>query len=89
MLSLFYLFYEFIIFQLPLESDTCDYCIFCLSLMGTNVAEYLREANRILKVGGTLVIAEIRSRIVSMKKFMQALTCMGFAPPQREVCVFC
>ena len=39
--------------QVPLETESVDMCVFCLSLMGTNVAEYLREANRILKKKST------------------------------------
>ena len=39
------------IFQLPLQSQTVDVVIFCLSLMGKNVADFLLEANRILKTG--------------------------------------
>ena len=32
-----------------LESGSADAVVFCLSLMGTDAAEALREANRILK----------------------------------------
>lgn len=38
-------------FQVPLEKDAVDVVVFCLSLMGTNLNEYIREANRILKKG--------------------------------------
>ncbi|KHN73757.1 Ribosomal RNA-processing protein 8 [Toxocara canis] len=37
--------------KVPLEKETVDVAVFCLSLMGTNLNEYLREANRILKMG--------------------------------------
>ena len=33
----------------PLENESCDVVVFCLSLMGTNLKEFLREANRVLK----------------------------------------
>jgi ribosomal RNA-processing protein 8 len=36
--------------------------IFCLSLMGTNVKDFLLEARRVLKRGGVLLIAEVKSR---------------------------
>jgi hypothetical protein len=39
-----------ILVQVPLEDATVDVCVFCLSLMGTNLNEYLREANRILRL---------------------------------------
>ena len=33
----------------PLENESCDVVVFCLSLMGTNLKKFLREANRVLK----------------------------------------
>ena len=33
----------------PLESESCDVVVFCLSLMGTNLRDFLKEANRVLK----------------------------------------
>ena len=41
--------------------------------MGKNLAEYLREANRLLKKDGQLIIAEIRSRFTSVPTFIMAL----------------
>ncbi|VDN18687.1 unnamed protein product [Gongylonema pulchrum] len=35
----------------PLESGSVDIVVFCLSLMGTDLHEYFREANRLLKNG--------------------------------------
>lgn len=34
-----------------LPAASVDIAVFCLSLMGTNIKDYLREANRILKTG--------------------------------------
>ena len=39
-----------------------DAGVFCLSLMGTNFPEFLREANRVLKRDGKLFVAEVLSR---------------------------
>uniref|UniRef100_A0A1I7XYF6 Ribosomal RNA-processing protein 8 n=1 Tax=Steinernema glaseri TaxID=37863 RepID=A0A1I7XYF6_9BILA len=64
--------------HVPLEKDTCDVVVFCLSLMGTNVNEYLREAHRILKMGGDLRIAEVCSRFDNVRAFMRAVSHMGF-----------
>ena len=36
--------------------------IFCLALMGTDYPAFLREAHRVLRPGGWLWIAEVRSR---------------------------
>lgn len=35
----------------PLKDSSIDVAVFCLSLMGTNLNDYLLEANRVLKVG--------------------------------------
>ena len=37
--------------KLPLENEKVDVAVFCLSLMGTNLSDYIREAHRILKRG--------------------------------------
>lgn len=34
-----------------LFSGSIDIAVFCLSLMGTNLSSYIREANRVLKLG--------------------------------------
>jgi len=55
--------------HVPLPSQSVDVGIFCLSLMGTNLADFVREAHRVLKDaapdGGRLHIAEVRSRFES------------------------
>ena len=38
----------------PLEDGVLDVAIFSLSLMGTNVEDYLKEAHRVLKLDGRL-----------------------------------
>ena len=37
--------------QVPLEDESVDVAVFCLSLMGTNIRDFLEEANRVLKPG--------------------------------------
>ena len=37
--------------QVPLEDESIDVAVFCLSLMGTNIRDFLEEANRVLKPG--------------------------------------
>uniref|UniRef100_A0A0R3RVY6 Ribosomal RNA-processing protein 8 n=1 Tax=Elaeophora elaphi TaxID=1147741 RepID=A0A0R3RVY6_9BILA len=64
--------------KVPLNNESVDIVVFCLSLMGTNLNEYLREANRILRKGGLLKIAEVSSRFISAKQFVHAVTKMGF-----------
>ncbi|OZC07453.1 hypothetical protein X798_05509 [Onchocerca flexuosa] len=64
--------------MVPLHNESVDIVVFCLSLMGTNLNEYLSEANRILKKGGFLKIAEVASRFINIKQFVHAVTKMGF-----------
>jgi ribosomal RNA-processing protein 8 len=49
--------------DVPLPNKSVDVCVFCLSLMGTNLADFMREAHRVLKDNGRVKIAEVRSRI--------------------------
>merc|ERR1712178_668872 len=65
------------------KPETIDVTVFCLSLMGTNLHEFLLEANRILKKDGILNIAEVRSRFgaketVGLKKFIRGVQSLGF-----------
>ena len=71
--------------NVPLQAKTIDVAVFCLSLMGTNLADFLREAHRVLKDKGTLKIAEVRSRFESKAKkdelndFIEILETLGFS----------
>jgi len=48
--------------NVPLGDKSVDVGVFCLALMGTNIAEFIREAHRILRDNGVIKIAEVRSR---------------------------
>lgn len=48
--------------HIPLADSSIDLAIFCLALMGTNWVMSLIEAARIVRPGGELWIAEIKSR---------------------------
>jgi ribosomal RNA-processing protein 8 len=37
--------------HVPLQNSSVDVAVFCLSLMGTNLNDYILEANRVLKPG--------------------------------------
>jgi SAM-dependent methyltransferase len=62
----------------PLADGTLDVAIFSLSLMGTNVEDYLREAYRVLRLNGRLRIAEAASRWEGAKRG-ELLTMIGAA----------
>uniref|UniRef100_A0A8C4NA44 Ribosomal RNA-processing protein 8 n=1 Tax=Eptatretus burgeri TaxID=7764 RepID=A0A8C4NA44_EPTBU len=64
--------------KVPLDDCSVDIVVFCLSLMGTNLRDYLQEANRILENGGKMKIAEVSSRFTSVRKFVNAVSMLGF-----------
>lgn len=55
-----------------------DVAVFCLSLMGTDWANMIIEARRILRSGGSLVIAEVTSRLSSVDAFVKLVEQLGF-----------
>lgn len=69
----------------PLDSSVIDVAVFCLSLMGTNYQNYLKEAHRVLKPCGWLLIAEVKSRFdpntggADPKKFSKAVCDLGYS----------
>jgi len=65
----------------PLENESIDIAVFCLSLMGTNLRDYIKEANRVLKMGGALKIAEVESRFegdLGVQEFIESIEKTGF-----------
>ncbi|XP_067102267.1 ribosomal RNA-processing protein 8 [Osmerus mordax] len=64
--------------NVPLDDATVDIAVFCLSLMGTNLGDFLVEANRVLVMGGMLQIAEVASRFENVRSFMSAMASLGF-----------
>ncbi|KAL5288013.1 RRP8 family protein [Megaselia abdita] len=68
----------------PLKSNSLDCAVYCLSLMGTNFNDYLLEANRLLKIGGFLQIAEISSRYDNVNDFVKKLELCGFKLLNKE-----
>ena len=68
----------------PLKKSSVDVCLFCLSLMGTNIADFIREARRVLKVAGQLRILDIASRFGSVADFVRDVEAFGFELVCRE-----
>ena len=64
--------------RVPLKIASMDIAVFCLSLMGTNMVDYLIEAGRVLKNKGTLLIAEVVSRFEDSLSFIQKVEKLGF-----------
>ena len=46
--------------HVPLMDEAVDAVVLSLALMGTNYAAFLKEANRIAKIGGRILVAEVR-----------------------------
>ncbi|KAF9624325.1 hypothetical protein IFM89_009233 [Coptis chinensis] len=74
----------------PLDSSSVDIAVFCLSLMGTNFPSYLREAQRVLKPSGWLLIAEVKSRFdpksggADPNRFLKAVCKLGFSSVSKD-----
>ncbi|XP_030055639.1 ribosomal RNA-processing protein 8 [Microcaecilia unicolor] len=64
--------------KVPLQDESVDIAVFCLALMGTNLREFFQEANRVLKPGGILKVAEVASRFEDIRAFISALANLGF-----------
>ena len=63
--------------SVPLNSQEVDAVVFCLSLMGSNYLDYIKEAFRIIKPYGNLFICEpkkkINNRIEDFKKDIESV----------------
>lgn len=64
--------------DVPLADRSVDVAVFCLALMGTNINDFLLEANRVLKMGGVLHVAEVESRCPDVKAFFKSVQKLGF-----------
>eukprot|EP00088_Acartia_fossae_P066090 TRINITY_DN81726_c0_g1_i1.p1 TRINITY_DN81726_c0_g1~~TRINITY_DN81726_c0_g1_i1.p1 ORF type:complete len:484 (+),score=98.49 TRINITY_DN81726_c0_g1_i1:80-1453(+) len=65
--------------KLPLKSGSVNVVVFCLSLMGTNIKDFLSEGARILEMGGLLKIAELESRFEgNQDQFIKNVQKYGF-----------
>lgn len=71
----------------PLQPQSLDVAVYCLSLMGTNLNDYLLEANRVLKLHGNVYIAEIQSRFEDIREFMRCMNACGFDLIKKDVAV--
>ncbi|XP_069737815.1 ribosomal RNA-processing protein 8 [Phaenicophaeus curvirostris] len=71
--------------QVPLPSESVDVAVFCLALMGTNLQEILEEASRVLRLGGSLLVAEVASRFEDVRGFLSAMAQLGFKAVYKDL----
>ncbi|XP_066915682.1 uncharacterized protein [Clytia hemisphaerica] len=64
--------------NVPVKSGSADIAVFSLALMGTNVNDFIAEANRTLKISGHLKIAEVKSRFKDVQHFIDGVISHGF-----------
>lgn len=64
--------------NVPLLKSSVDVCVFCLSLMGTNVSDFIKEARRVLKNNGRLKVCEIASRFTAEDEFVRRVEKYSF-----------
>jgi len=69
----------------PLEAQSVDVVVFCLSLMGTDWPAFIDEARRILRPSALLKIVEVGSRFADKQRFVSGLNRAGFSVKQRDV----
>ena len=62
----------------PLNNKQLDVAVFSLSLMGSNIRDYIKEANRTLKIDGRLFIIEATSRFKDLQQFKRLIIQFGF-----------
>jgi superfamily II DNA or RNA helicase len=67
--------------ETDMEDGVLDVAVFCLSLMGANYQDYLREAHRLLRLDGRLKIVEPAARWEGEKReqLLSAVRAAGFA----------
>ncbi|TYZ61953.1 hypothetical protein PybrP1_000687 [[Pythium] brassicae (nom. inval.)] len=75
--------------DVPLPDRSVDIAVFCLALMGTSVREFLLEAHRVLRPGGVLQVAEVKSRFESealggVQGFVDRVHTLGFDLKTKE-----
>ncbi|XP_017033147.1 ribosomal RNA-processing protein 8 [Drosophila kikkawai] len=73
--------------ETPLQAQSLDVAVYCLSLMGTDLNEFFLEANRVLKLHGNVYIAEIQSRFEDVRQFVRCLSACGFDMVKKDVAV--
>lgn len=64
--------------NVPIDSSSINVVVYCLSLMGTNLKDFLIEANRILKINGLIKLAEVSSRFEKLNVFIDFVQKCGF-----------
>jgi len=85
--------------NVALKNGTVDIAVFVLALMGTNIADFIREAHRVLTPDGILKIAEVRSRFEQstssadgkkksddsiLNEFLDVMKQLGFRTKQKD-----
>lgn len=70
--------------NLPQKDGSCGAIVFCLSQMGPNYLDFQKEATRVLKTGGTLMISEVLSRFQSVKIFVNMIRGLGYKMSHSE-----
>ena len=71
--------------HVPLDDASLDMAVFSLSLMGSNFAEYLKEAYRVLKPDGHIHIVEATSRFKNIDFVRKVFRAIGLRTIQDRV----
>lgn len=60
-----------------IDSASVDVVVFCLSLMTEDASSFIKEGVRVLREGGVIKIAEVRSRLGKIEDFLRPLKKYG------------
>ncbi|WEL39649.1 putative methyltransferase [Encephalitozoon hellem] len=71
--------------RIPLDDKSVDIAVCCLSMMVENIAVPTKEVNRILKENGYWYVAEVKSRIPSIRHLEKKFETFGFEAKQVDV----
>lgn len=64
--------------RVPLKNNILDLAVFCLSLMGIDWPLFVKEAYRVLKNNGIMIITEVTSRIGDLNNFTTSIEQLNF-----------
>ena len=64
--------------HVPIEDEMLNVALFCLSMMGANASDYMREAYRTLRLDGWLHVYEPTARFSDRDGFIRSLRDFGF-----------
>ena len=70
--------------NLPTSDNYFDALVYSLSIMPTDQYKVLKEAHRVLKLNGKMLIIEVLSRVKDVDEFAKKVEKFGFKCTKKE-----